>query len=100
MYEVNLADPTDLSFSAADVLLWKHKPLSGGVLAGATIGWILFEWSGYTLLSLVSNVLLFLIVIFFLWSNAAGLLNRYVWTGTPRLGLVLWNRCVRFHEGA
>lgn len=61
---------------AADVLLWKHKPLSGGVLAGATIGWILFEWSGYTLLSLVSNVLLFLIVIFFLWSNAAGLLNR------------------------
>ncbi|KAL3691249.1 hypothetical protein R1sor_004900 [Riccia sorocarpa] len=61
---------------AADVLLWKHKPLSAGVLAGTTLAWILFEWSGYTLLSLLSNVLLFLIVVFFLWSNAAGLLNR------------------------
>ncbi|KAG6554822.1 hypothetical protein Mapa_003405 [Marchantia paleacea] len=45
-----------VSWVSADVLLWKHKPLSGGVLAGATIAWILFEWSGYTLLSLVSNV--------------------------------------------
>ncbi|KAL2622672.1 hypothetical protein R1flu_002877 [Riccia fluitans] len=61
---------------AADVLLWKNKPLSAGVLAGTTLVWILFEWSGYTLLSLLSNVLLFLIVVFFLWSNAAGLLNR------------------------
>jgi hypothetical protein len=45
-------------------------------LVGATIGYILFEWSGYTLLSLLSNVLLFLVVILFLWSNAAALLNR------------------------
>lgn len=61
---------------AADVLLWKQKPVSGGVLAGSTAAWVLFEWSGYTLLSLLSNVLLFLVVIFFFWSNAAALLNR------------------------
>ncbi|CAM6090329.1 unnamed protein product [Calypogeia fissa] len=61
---------------SADVLLWRHWPLSAGVLIGSTIGYVLFEWSGYTLLSLVSNVLLFLVVILFLWSNAAALLNR------------------------
>ncbi|CAM6116569.1 unnamed protein product [Calypogeia fissa] len=61
---------------SADALLWRHKPLSAGVLIGATIAYVFFEWSGFTLLSLVSNVLLFLIVILFLWSNAAALLNR------------------------
>lgn len=61
---------------SADVLLWRHVPTSAGVLAVSTIGYVLFEWSGYTLLSLLSNVLLFLVVILFLWSNAAALLSR------------------------
>eukprot|EP01018_Ginkgo_biloba_P000768 Gb_40791 [translate_table: standard] len=61
---------------AADVVLWKRRSISIGVLIAATAVWLLFERSGYTLLSLVSNVLLLLIAILFLWANAAALLNR------------------------
>jgi hypothetical protein len=63
-------------YTGADILLWRHWPTTAGVLAVSTIAYVLFEWSGYTLLSLLSNVLLFLVVILFLWSNAAALLNR------------------------
>ncbi|GFS34055.1 reticulon family protein [Actinidia rufa] len=32
---------------AADVLLWRNKKISAGVLAGATAIWVLFEWLNY-----------------------------------------------------
>ncbi|XP_074271546.1 reticulon-like protein B12 isoform X2 [Silene latifolia] len=38
--------------------------------------WLVFERSGYTILSLSSSVLLLLITILFVWSKAASLLNR------------------------
>ncbi|EFJ16448.1 hypothetical protein SELMODRAFT_179628 [Selaginella moellendorffii] len=60
----------------ANVLLWKQKNVSTSLLVGSTVAWFLFEWSGYTLLSLVCNVLLFLIVILFLWATIASLLHR------------------------
>jgi len=62
--------------AAADVLLWRKKHLSIGLLVGATLAWILLEKTGYTVLSIVSNVTLFLVVILFVWSNVAALLNR------------------------
>ncbi|TXG64226.1 hypothetical protein EZV62_011220 [Acer yangbiense] len=60
----------------ADVLLWKKW--YGGVvlLVSATTLWFLFEQAGYNLLSFVSNVLLLLVVILFLWGKSASLLNR------------------------
>ncbi|KAK3195890.1 hypothetical protein Dsin_027200 [Dipteronia sinensis] len=60
----------------ADVLLWKKW--CGGVvlLVSATTLWFLFEQAGYNLLSFVSNVLLLLVVILFLWGKSASLLNR------------------------
>jgi hypothetical protein len=58
------------------VLLWRKKHLSIGLLVGATLAWILLEKTGYTVVSLVSNITLFLVVILFVWSNLAALLNR------------------------
>ncbi|KAJ7566593.1 hypothetical protein O6H91_02G110300 [Diphasiastrum complanatum] len=60
----------------ADILLWRKKHLSIGLLVGATLSYIFFEWAGYTFLSVVSNTLLLLLVILFVWSNLAALLNR------------------------
>lgn len=61
---------------AADSFLWKDKYLSGGVLAGSTLTWFLLEKSGYTFLTLLSNILMFVVVILFVWANVAALLNR------------------------
>ncbi|MCO5574910.1 hypothetical protein L7F22_028705 [Adiantum nelumboides] len=62
--------------SSADVLLWRKKHLSAGFLAGATVIWLLFEWSCYHFVSVVSFLLLGLVVILFIWSNAAAFLHR------------------------
>ncbi|MCO5556696.1 hypothetical protein L7F22_010247 [Adiantum nelumboides] len=61
---------------SADVLLWRKKHLSAGFLAGATVIWLLFEWSCYHFVSVVSFLLLGLVVILFVWSNAAAFLHR------------------------
>ncbi|MED6167343.1 hypothetical protein PIB30_001765 [Stylosanthes scabra] len=60
----------------ADLILWRQKNTTVGILLVTLAAWIVFERSGYTLLSLVSNVLLLLIVILFLWAKSAAILNR------------------------
>lgn len=65
--------------SVADVMLWRRKDLTVGILLVTLSAWVVFEISGYTLLSLVSSVLLLLIVILFLWAKSAALLNRFVY---------------------
>lgn len=60
----------------ADVLLWRHKFMSAGIVFGSTIVWLLFEKSGYNLLTIVGNTMLILLVALFIWSNAAAFLNR------------------------
>eukprot|EP00250_Pteridium_aquilinum_P006179 c16151_g1_i1 orf=227-967(+) len=60
----------------ADVILWRKKYMSAGILVGSTIGWILLEKSGFTLLTIVSNVLLLLIVGLFVWANAAAFIHK------------------------
>lgn len=61
---------------AADVILWKKWTISAGILVGSTVSWVLFEWSGYRPLSLISNVMLLLIAILFTWAKAADILKR------------------------
>ncbi|KAH9736319.1 reticulon-like protein B12 [Citrus sinensis] len=61
---------------AADVILWRQKNVTVGILLVTLAAWVVFERSGYTLLSLVSSVLLLLIAILFLWAKAAAILNR------------------------
>jgi hypothetical protein len=60
----------------ADVMLWRRRNASVGILVGAAVAWILFEKSGYTLLSLLANVLLLLVTILFVWATAAALISR------------------------
>ncbi|KAI4331698.1 hypothetical protein MLD38_029856 [Melastoma candidum] len=60
----------------ADVILWRRKNLTRGILLAALAAWVVFERSGYTLVSLVSSVLLLLITILFLWARSAAILNR------------------------
>ncbi|XVF08232.1 hypothetical protein REPUB_Repub06bG0208800 [Reevesia pubescens] len=60
----------------ADVMLWRRGNLTVGILLVTLAAWVVFEKSGYTLLSLVSSVLLLLIVILFLWAKSAAILNR------------------------
>lgn len=60
----------------ADVILWRQKNLTVGILLVALAAWVVFEKSGYTLLSLVSSVFLLLIAILFLWAKSAAILNR------------------------
>ncbi|KAG8376988.1 hypothetical protein BUALT_Bualt09G0121500 [Buddleja alternifolia] len=60
----------------ADVMLWRRSNLTVGILAVTLATWVVFEISGYTLLSLVSSVFLLLFTILFLWAKSAAILNR------------------------
>ena len=62
--------------AVADVVLWRQRNITIGMLMMVLIVWLVFEESGYTLLSLISSVLLLLVTILFVWSKAASLLNR------------------------
>ncbi|CAM0907116.1 unnamed protein product [Alopecurus aequalis] len=65
---------------AADVLLWRRgrAEVSALALAATVSSWILLgsSRSGYTAVSLSSNVLLLLLTVLFAWSKAARVLGR------------------------
>ncbi|XP_010921131.1 reticulon-like protein B16 [Elaeis guineensis] len=61
---------------AADVILWKRRWISVGVIGVATVAWLLFERSGLSFLTICSDILLILIVIRFIQANSAVLLNK------------------------
>jgi hypothetical protein len=44
----------------------------------STLAWFLLAKSGYTFMTLLCNILLFVVVILFVWSNVAALLNRFL----------------------
>ncbi|KAG6403210.1 hypothetical protein SASPL_135427 [Salvia splendens] len=60
----------------ADVMLWRRRDLTLGILIVTLAAWMMFEISGYTLLSFTSNVFLLLFTILFLWAKSAAILNR------------------------
>ncbi|KAG1371453.1 reticulon-like protein B1 [Cocos nucifera] len=61
---------------SADIILWRNKHMSGGILAGVTVIWLLFEWMGYHLLTFICHSLIFLLALSFIWSIAASFVNR------------------------
>ncbi|KAL6977552.1 Reticulon-like protein B16 [Sarracenia purpurea var. burkii] len=65
---------------AADVILWKRRHISCGVVVVATVAWLLFERSGLSFLSICSDVLLILVVLFFLQANYAVFRNKQLQT--------------------
>ncbi|CAL9091934.1 unnamed protein product [Musa textilis] len=60
----------------ADVVLWRNKKISAGVLSGATAIWALFELVGYHLLTLICQGLMLSLLVLFLWSKAYTLINK------------------------
>ncbi|KAK1438591.1 hypothetical protein QVD17_04400 [Tagetes erecta] len=60
----------------ADLLLWKDKKVSGGILGGVTVIWFLFEVLEYYLLSLVCHSLILTLAMLFLWSNASTFIKK------------------------
>ncbi|KAI9110025.1 hypothetical protein K1719_019066 [Acacia pycnantha] len=60
----------------ADVFLWKNKKISASVLGTATAIWVFFELLEYHLLTLVCHILILLLAVLFLWSNAHTFINK------------------------
>ncbi|KAF7049048.1 hypothetical protein CFC21_057665 [Triticum aestivum] len=61
---------------AADIILWKCKRATVGVIFGATIAWWLFKKSELSFLTICCDVLLILIVVQLIWVKISGLLNK------------------------
>ncbi|KAJ7954141.1 Reticulon-like protein [Quillaja saponaria] len=59
----------------ADLLLWKNKKLSAAILIGFTIIWFLFEVVEYNFVTLLCHILIGIMLILFIWYNAAGLIT-------------------------
>ncbi|TVU36473.1 hypothetical protein EJB05_18409 [Eragrostis curvula] len=63
--------------AVAGVMLWRRKDVAGRLLVLVAASWVLFYCvPGYTLLSFVSQVLMILLTVLFVWAKAARLLNR------------------------
>ncbi|XP_022891102.1 reticulon-like protein B5 [Olea europaea var. sylvestris] len=60
----------------ADILLWRDKKISAGVLGAATAVWVLFVLLEYHLLTLVCHILILAVGVLFLWSNASTFINK------------------------
>ncbi|KAL5581525.1 hypothetical protein UlMin_013967 [Ulmus minor] len=60
---------------SADVLLWRNKKISAGVLGGATAVWVVFEWLDYNFLNITSFILILGLLAQFIWSNASGVIS-------------------------
>lgn len=66
-----------LPLAVADILLWKDRNLSAGVLIGATLIWYLFEVVEYNIIPLLCQIAILAMLLIFIWSNAAPLLDMY-----------------------
>ncbi|KAK9827607.1 hypothetical protein WJX81_005741 [Elliptochloris bilobata] len=59
-----------------DLLLWRDPKKSGAVFVGITLLYILLQWTGLSLLTIVANSLLILVSCSFLWNNVASFAGR------------------------
>ncbi|KAG8077600.1 hypothetical protein GUJ93_ZPchr0007g3308 [Zizania palustris] len=60
----------------ADILLWKNRNLSAGVLVGATLIWFLFDVVEYNIIPLLCQSAIISMIVIFIWSNVAPLFDR------------------------
>ncbi|XP_042403061.1 reticulon-like protein B6 [Zingiber officinale] len=61
---------------AANLILWRDKKISAGILVDATAIWVMFEFVGYHLLPLISHGLIISLLMLFLWSKALTFINK------------------------
>ncbi|XP_039143765.1 reticulon-like protein B1 isoform X1 [Dioscorea cayenensis subsp. rotundata] len=60
----------------ADIVLWRNKQLSGGILGVVTLIWFLFEVVEYHFLTLLCHISIASMLLLFIWSNGAALFNK------------------------
>ncbi|CAH8359639.1 unnamed protein product [Eruca vesicaria subsp. sativa] len=63
---------------AADLLLWRKRNHSLGVIVLSTVAWLIFEFSGLPFLSVSSDVLLIVVIMSFVLARASGFRSRHV----------------------
>ncbi|KAG2318043.1 hypothetical protein Bca4012_068989 [Brassica carinata] len=63
---------------AADLLLWRKRNHSLGVIVLSTVAWLIFEFSGLPFLSVSSDVLLIVVILSFVLARASGFRSRHV----------------------
>uniref|UniRef100_A0A7N0UX59 Reticulon-like protein n=1 Tax=Kalanchoe fedtschenkoi TaxID=63787 RepID=A0A7N0UX59_KALFE len=55
----------------ADVLLWRDKSVSAGILVGVTVLWFLFEVAEYNLVTLLCHMFITKMLAIFIWGTCA-----------------------------
>ncbi|GFP85385.1 reticulon-like protein b9 [Phtheirospermum japonicum] len=60
---------------AYDIVLWRNKKLSAAILIGSTVIWSLFEVGEYNFVTLACHISIITMLILFLWSSGAGLID-------------------------
>lgn len=71
--------PTRLTFPAVeDLIMWRDIKKTGMVFGGITLVYLLFEWSGLSLMTIVANILLAVTLGCLAWAFVGNLLGRYV----------------------
>merc|ERR1711988_1619685 len=55
---------------------WKDPKKTGPIVGGATLAYFFVEYSGYTLIAMVANLLMLAVVVCFVWGNVAGLIGK------------------------
>lgn len=59
-----------------DLIMWRDVKKTGMVFGSVTLVYLLFEWSGLSLMTIVANILLVVTLGCLLWANVASLLGR------------------------
>ncbi|XP_064950700.1 reticulon-like protein B9 [Musa acuminata AAA Group] len=59
----------------AAIVLWRDKRLSAAILIAVTVVWLLFEVMEYNLLPLLCHISIAAMLLVFIWSNGAALLD-------------------------
>ena len=75
--DCNTSIPTKRGLHAVEyILLWRDPAKSGAILGAISVAYILLEWTKYSLLQIMANLLLFAVSAAFLWSNLASFTGR------------------------
>ncbi|XP_048330164.1 reticulon-like protein B9 [Ziziphus jujuba] len=56
---------------AADVLLWRNRNISAGLLLGISVIWFLFEVVEYNFITLLCHLSIAIMLVFFIWCTGA-----------------------------
>ncbi|CAN7075353.1 unnamed protein product [Brassica oleracea var. botrytis] len=73
--------------AAADLLLWRKRNHSLGVIFLSTVAWLIFEFSGLPFLSVSSDVLLIVVILSFVLAQASGFRSSRHVNSLPELVL-------------